>query len=82
MPKAAFAASPAGFDWTLVRSFLAALEHGSLLAGARALGLSQPTLGRHIAELEAQLGVVCPRRTNFDPPCRLNFDPGLVAGIA
>ena len=24
----------------------------------------------------------CPRRTNFDPPCRLNFDPGLVAGIA
>ena len=28
------------------------------------------------AELE------CPRRSNFDPPCRLNFDPGLVAGIA
>ena len=25
---------------------------------------------------------VCPRRSNFDPPCRLNFDPGLVAGIA
>ncbi len=25
---------------------------------------------------------VCPRRPNFDPPCRLNFDPGLVAGIA
>ena len=24
----------------------------------------------------------CPRRPNFDPPCRLNFDPGLVAGIA
>jgi mono/diheme cytochrome c family protein len=24
----------------------------------------------------------CPRRSNFDPPCRLNFDPGLVAGIA
>ncbi len=23
-----------------------------------------------------------PRRSNFDPPCRLNFDPGLVAGIA
>ena len=63
MPKAASAASPAGFDWTLVRSFLAALEHGSLLAGARALGLSQPTLGRHIAELEAQLGVVLFERT-------------------
>ncbi|NJN00222.1 MAG: hypothetical protein HC793_00620 [Aquincola sp.] len=24
----------------------------------------------------------CPRRSNFDPPCRLNFDPGLVAEIA
>ena len=63
MLKAASAASPVGFDWTLVRSFLAALEHGSLLAGARALGLSQPTLGRHIAELEAQLGVVLFERT-------------------
>jgi hypothetical protein len=21
----------------------------------------------------------CPRRSNFDPPCRLNFDPGLLA---
>ena len=29
--------APAGFDWTLIRSFLAALEHGSLLAGARAI---------------------------------------------
>jgi hypothetical protein len=29
---------------------------------------------------EVQAG--CPRRSNFDPPCRLNFDPGLVAGIA
>jgi predicted ATPase len=24
----------------------------------------------------------CPRRPNFDPPCRLNFDPGLVTEIA
>jgi len=24
----------------------------------------------------------CPRRFNIDPPCRLNFDPGLGAGIA
>ena len=45
------------FDWTLVRSFLAALEHGSLLGAARALKSSQPTIGRHIAELELQLGV-------------------------
>lgn len=24
---------------------------------------------------------VCWRRSKFDPPCRLNFDPGLGAGI-
>ena len=52
-----------GFDWNLVRSFLAALDHGSLLGAARALGASQPTLGRHIAELESQLGCVLFERT-------------------
>jgi len=52
-----------GFDWNLVRSFLAALDHGSLLGAARALGASQPTLGRRIAELEAQLGTVLFERT-------------------
>lgn len=51
------------FDWSLVQSFLAALDHGSLLAAARSLGASQPTLGRHIAELESQLGVVLFERT-------------------
>jgi len=51
------------FDWDLIRSFLAALEHGSLLGAARALHSSQPTIGRHIAELEAQLGVVLFERT-------------------
>ena len=51
------------FNWDLVRSFLAALEHGSLLGAARALKSSQPTLGRHIAELEAQLGVPLFERT-------------------
>jgi DNA-binding transcriptional LysR family regulator len=51
------------FDWDLVRSFLAALEHGSLLGAAKALKSSQPTLGRHIAELETQLGVPLFERT-------------------
>jgi DNA-binding transcriptional LysR family regulator len=51
------------FDWRLVRSFLAALDHGSLLGAARTLHASQPTLGRHIAELESQLGVVLFERT-------------------
>jgi DNA-binding transcriptional LysR family regulator len=43
------------FDWTLVRSFLAVLDAGSLMGAARALGAQQPTLSRHVAELEAQL---------------------------
>jgi DNA-binding transcriptional LysR family regulator len=51
------------FDWSLIRTFLAALEHGSLLGAARALPTSQPTVGRHIAELESQLGVVLFERT-------------------
>ena len=51
------------FDWSLVRSFLGVLEHGSLLAAARHLQSSQPTIGRHVAELESQLGVVLFNRT-------------------
>jgi DNA-binding transcriptional LysR family regulator len=42
--------------WDLYRSFLAVLRLGSLSAAARALELTQPTLGRHIAALEAALG--------------------------
>ncbi|WP_372839938.1 LysR family transcriptional regulator [Phaeovulum sp.] len=43
-------------DWTLLRSLLAVAEAGSLSAAARELGLSQPTLGRHVHALEASLG--------------------------
>lgn len=51
------------FDWRLVRSFLAALDRGSLLGAARALRSTQPTVGRHVAELETQLGVLLFERT-------------------
>ncbi len=44
-------------DWTITRSFLAVAETGSLSAAARVLNLSQPTLGRHIAQLEADLNL-------------------------
>jgi len=44
-------------DWTLLQSFAAVTETGSLSAAARKLGQSQPTLGRHIRALEAALGV-------------------------
>jgi DNA-binding transcriptional LysR family regulator len=43
-------------DWSLFRSFLAVFEEGSLSAAARTIGLTQPTLGRQIAELENNLG--------------------------
>lgn len=51
------------FDWALVRSFLAVIDAGSLMGAARHLGAQQPTLSRHIAELEAQLGASLFERT-------------------
>ncbi|MEM6664944.1 MAG: LysR family transcriptional regulator [Pseudomonadota bacterium] len=45
------------FDWNQARAFLATAEEGSLSAAARALGMTQPTLGRQVAALESDLGV-------------------------
>jgi DNA-binding transcriptional LysR family regulator len=44
-------------DWTLIRAFLAVAETGSLSAGARVLGTSQPNLGRQVRALESALAV-------------------------
>ncbi len=46
------------FDWNRARAFLATAEEGSLSAAARALGMAQPTLGRQVAALEEEIGVV------------------------
>ena len=43
-------------SWDHYRTFLAVLETGSLSAAARALGLTQPTAGRHIEALEQAFG--------------------------
>ncbi|MFS8045530.1 LysR family transcriptional regulator [Rhizobium sp. BR 314] len=43
-------------SWDFYRTFLAVLEHGSLSAAARDLGLTQPTVGRHIDALEQSVG--------------------------
>lgn len=51
------------FDWSLARSFLAVLDAGSFLGGARRLGMHQPTVSRHVAELEMQLGAPLFERT-------------------
>lgn len=50
-------------DWSLWRSFGAVVADGSLSAAARRLGLSQPTLGRHIEALEHTLGIALFERT-------------------
>ncbi|MBE1297327.1 MAG: LysR family transcriptional regulator [Rhodobacteraceae bacterium] len=42
-------------DWTLIQSFLAVAETGSLSAAAKRLRRSQPPLGRHIQTLEREL---------------------------
>ena len=55
--------APDRFDWALVKSFLAVLDAGSLMGAARRLKAQQPTLSRHVAELEAQLGVPLFERT-------------------
>ena len=44
-------------NWSQIQSFAAVAEHGSLSSAARAHKSSQPTLSRHIAQLEAALGL-------------------------
>ncbi|SPA54683.1 LysR family transcriptional regulator [Cupriavidus taiwanensis] len=44
-------------NWEWYRSFLQVMETGSLSAAGRALGLTQPTVGRHIDNLEAALAL-------------------------
>ncbi len=46
------------FDWNRARAFLVTAEEGSLSAAARALGMTQPTLGRQVDALEQELGVI------------------------
>lgn len=58
------------FDWNRVRAFLVTAELGSLSAAARALSVSQPTVGRQVAALEQSLGV-----TLFDRGGRLALTP-------
>jgi DNA-binding transcriptional LysR family regulator len=46
----------AAMDWDDARVFLAVARHGSLRAAGRALGLSQPTVGRRLTVFEAVFG--------------------------
>ncbi len=64
--------------WHLYRSLLAVIREGSLSAAARRLQLTQPTLGRHIEELEADLGKALFTRSQtglLPTPFALNLVP-------
>jgi DNA-binding transcriptional LysR family regulator len=50
--------------WDLYRSFLAVLQERSLSGAARALGLTQPTISRHIDALEGAIGFELFTRSN------------------
>ncbi len=43
-------------DWDDLRTFLAIARHGTLSAAARAMGVTQPTMGRRLAAMEARSG--------------------------
>lgn len=47
---------PSLTDWNLLRSFVAVVETGSLSQAAARLGLTQPSVSRHMRELERLLG--------------------------
>ena len=51
------------FDWNLARAFLVTAQEGSFSAASRALGLTQPTLGRQVAALEQHFDVALFERT-------------------
>lgn len=55
-PRGVPANGVGSMDWDDVRVFLAVARHGSLRAAGRALGLSQPTIGRRLAAFEATFG--------------------------
>jgi DNA-binding transcriptional LysR family regulator len=46
---------PALEDWNLLRSFIAIYETGTLTEAAQRLNTTQPSMGRHLRELEAQV---------------------------
>jgi DNA-binding transcriptional LysR family regulator len=54
-------------DWDDFRIFLAIARHGSLTAAARALRVTQPTMGRRLEMLEERLGTRLFERTPTGP---------------
>lgn len=55
-------ANLANLETSQLRALVATLEEGSLSAAAQRLGLTQPAISRHIANLRAELGIDLLRR--------------------
>ncbi len=51
-------------DWTLIQTFIAVAEEGSLSAAARRLGITQPSVGRQVKNIENNLDVTLFRRVH------------------
>jgi DNA-binding transcriptional LysR family regulator len=61
--------------WDLYRSFLAVMNNGTLTGAATRLGMSQPSLGRHVDALEAALGMALFTRSRHGlAPTALAFE--------
>ncbi len=56
VPTLAPRVGPSLDDWNLLRAFIAVYETGTLTEAARRLGTTQPSVGRHVRELEGALG--------------------------
>lgn len=50
-------------DLSVLRSFVAVIDHGSVVAAARETGFSAAAVSRHLASLERDLGLMLFRRT-------------------
>ena len=72
-------------NWDELRTFVEVARDGSLSAAARRLGLTQPTVGRHIDALEAALGLTLFARSprGLTPtPAALALEPHVEAMAA
>lgn len=56
LPDIAPPPGPRLADWNLLRAFIAVHDCGTLTEAARQLGTTQPSVGRHVRELETALG--------------------------
>lgn len=74
---------PAMSDWNLLRAFISVHETGTLTEAARRLGTTQPSVGRHVRELETAVGeaLFVRRPGRLEPTQRAHDLYATVAGM-